>query len=98
MEPIRPDAPRTLRHLVPGASGGSTDQPTSPVERIERTDRVQISTAGRRLAEQLDAPRAGEPLSEARVQEIRRRIDTGVYDRADVIETVARRMLARGDV
>jgi anti-sigma28 factor (negative regulator of flagellin synthesis) len=98
MEPIRPESARALRHAVPGTTGGSTDQPARPVERIERADRVQISDAGRRRAEQLDAAQPARPLSEARVHELRQRVESGVYDRAEVIETVARRMLALGDV
>lgn len=45
------------------------------------------------------AGHGGEPeLRPERVAEVRRRIREGAYDSAGVLEEVARRMLARGDV
>jgi anti-sigma28 factor (negative regulator of flagellin synthesis) len=62
-------------------------------ERPARPDRVEISTEGRALA----AAGAGG-LTAERVTEIRQRILAGAYDSTAVIDTVARRMLARGDI
>jgi anti-sigma28 factor (negative regulator of flagellin synthesis) len=62
-------------------------------------DRVEISTEGRLLAAQLDAPRPGaETMAPERIEAIRERIATGVYDTPEVIESVARKMIERGDL
>jgi hypothetical protein len=61
-----------------GASGSSeSDEPT----KVERGDRVEISSAGREMA---------------RFAEIRERMDRGFYDDASVAEDVARRLVDSG--
>lgn len=51
-----------------------------------------------------EPPDSGEPalsdssLDAARIEEIRERYSRGVYDSPDVLDAVARRLLARGDV
>jgi anti-sigma28 factor (negative regulator of flagellin synthesis) len=57
----------------------------------KRRDSVEISDAGRALATQ------GAPSSE-RVSEIRQRILDGAYNSNEVVDTVARRILQRGDI
>lgn len=68
-----------------GRDSSGANQPLS-----ERSDTVQISSAGRELA-------AGA-LGAERIEELRDRIRSGVYDRPAVAEDVARRILASGDV
>jgi hypothetical protein len=85
-----------LKNVRGGAEGGPKDapQPTGPVT---RTDKVQISDAGRALAANSVSEPATE-LSPERTAEIRQRILHGAYDSLDVVDQVARRMLARGDI
>lgn len=61
---------------------------TRPVR--ERADSVEISTQGRSLAR-------GE-LDPARLEELRGKVRDGTYNRPNVAENVARRILASGDV
>ena len=60
-----------------------------------RADRVEISAEARQAAAKL-----GEVpgLSPERVAEIRQKLADGSYDSAEVVETIARRMIDRGDV
>lgn len=60
-----------------------------------RTDRVEISAQAREAAAKL-----GEVpgLSPERVAQIRQKLADGSYNSAEVVETVARRMIQRGDV
>lgn len=80
-------------------SGGGAAQPVSPVP---RTDRVEISDAGRALAAQSgQAEGAGEArreLSPERLGELRQRVLSGAYDSLAVVDQIARRMLQSGDV
>jgi negative regulator of flagellin synthesis FlgM len=64
-----------------------------------RSDKVQISDAGRALAAQIEnRSGARESLSAERVAEIRQRIFEGAYNSVEVVEQVARRMLQSGDI
>jgi hypothetical protein len=86
-----------LKGVRGGAEGGPKDapQPTGPVT---RTDKVQISDAGRALAAQAAPEDSSAELSPERAAEIRQRILQGAYDSLDVVDQVARRMLAQGDI
>jgi negative regulator of flagellin synthesis FlgM len=101
IDATRIDVTRTGQNQ--GVQGGGTDarkQAAQPASPVQRTDRVQISDAGRALAAQR-AEAAGEPekvLSPERVAEIRQRILGGAYNSVEVVEEVARRMLERGDI
>lgn len=63
----------------------------------DRSDSVQISDAGRALAarESGSEPAA---LSAERIAELRQRVLDGAYDSLEVVDEVARRILARGDL
>jgi hypothetical protein len=96
-EPIRLPEPRPAR--APYAEG-TGPAPVRAPEGVSRADRIEISAEGRRLAAQQSTAGAHrpEPLTTERAQAIRQRIDSGAYDAPEVLETVARRMLERGDV
>ena len=66
-------------------SGESPRQAAAPAR-----DRVELSAEGRALAR-------ASALDSNRVGEIRTRVLQGAYDSLSVIDTVARRMLQRGD-
>lgn len=73
--------------VAPDAVQAPKTATTTPAK---RRDSVEISDAGRALAD------AGAPAD--RVGEIRQRILNGAYDSAAVVDTVARRILQRGDI
>lgn len=54
-------------------------------------DSVEISPAGRQLA-------GTESLGADRVAEVRQRILNGAYNATEVVDTMARRILQRGDI
>ena len=76
--------------------------PGSEGARAERPDSVQISDAARARAAKLEEVAAGSgsaaELDPERAAEIRRRVLEGAYDSLDVVDTIARRILERGDV
>jgi hypothetical protein len=65
-------------------------QPDMPAPAAKRRDSVEISDAGRALA--------SGGMSADRVSEVRQRILSGAYNAAEVVDTVARRILQRGDI
>jgi anti-sigma28 factor (negative regulator of flagellin synthesis) len=70
----------------PGGKDPSGAERTTRV----RTDSVEISREGRELAE--------TGLTAERIEELRGKIADKTYDRTNVAEDVARRILASGDV
>lgn len=62
-------------------------------------DRVSLSTAGRALAAaRAESAPVAEGMGKERLTQIRTRIMQGAYDSLDVVEEVARRLLANGHV
>ncbi|MEX2570313.1 MAG: flagellar biosynthesis anti-sigma factor FlgM [Gemmatimonadota bacterium] len=72
----------------------SAPQPASPVD---RGDKVQISDAGRALAAKAASGPRGE-LSAERVEQVRERIISGAYNSLEVVDQVARKLMASGDL
>ena len=94
LEPVRPERPvagtkdqRTSRNQT-GATAGEPGG--------ARTDSVQISAAGQSLAGRSE--RAVGELDDDRVRELRARVLGGAYDALDMVDEVARRILARGEL
>lgn len=94
-EPLRPDrAPSGTDHgdarpaQPPGAPAASP---------VPKSDSVQISAAGRSLAERVE--REGEAtMAPERVAELRTKVLRGAYNTLDVVDQVARRVLSSGDL
>lgn len=63
----------------------------------QRGDKVQISDAGRALAAQANGG-TRETLTPERISEVRERILSGAYNSLEVVDQVARKMLASGDI
>ena len=61
-----------------------------------RADQVDISDEARALAEQNDVD--GIPGTQARLAEVQDRLDSGYYDRPEVIDEIAGRILDSGDL
>ena len=97
LEGIRPEQAKPVPETTPASVG---KQPAKPEVKSDRSDKVQISDAGRALAESLRPPAAENAmeLSPERVAEIRKRLLEGAYESVHVVDEVARRILGRGDV
>ena len=75
--------------------------PVRPAAAVPRTDSVQISEAGRAKMAQMVGGSAAvgrAELTPERVAEIRRRVLERAYDSLGVVDEVARRLLASGDL
>ena len=65
---------------------------------VDRTDKVEISDAGRALAARETDRTVQAGLDPIRASHIRHRVLSGAYDTLDVVDTVARRLLQSGDL
>lgn len=95
---IRPDQTRELQRSQGESSlrKAASPQPSSPVQ---RSDKVEISEAARKLAHGVEASASTRAeLAPERVALIREKILSGAYNSLDVVEQVAKRMLASGDI
>lgn len=92
-EILRSDQARELQRAAVNRQKQGAAQPTSGVG---RGDQVQISDAGRALAAQAEASSGN--LTPERISEIRERILSGAYNSLEIVEEVARKMLASGDL
>jgi negative regulator of flagellin synthesis FlgM len=92
--PASPDATHSTQpaDATDRAVGGVVPTPSSS----DRSDKVQISDAGRALAAR-GTDKAVE-LTPERSADVRRRILSGAYDTIEVVDAVARRLLASGDL
>ena len=93
-EILRSDQTRELQRGSLNREKQNATQPSSPVQ---RGDKVQISDAGRALAAQAAEGSRGE-LTPERIAQVRERILSGAYNSLEVVDQVARKMLASGDV
>jgi hypothetical protein len=93
---IRPDTASQTQD-VSAPDRPSTVKPTPVVQSaVDRSDKVQISDAGRALAARDGDGTSG--LSPARAASIRGRVLSGAYDTLEVVDSVARRLLDSGDL
>jgi negative regulator of flagellin synthesis FlgM len=93
--PIRPETTRTSP--AEQVADNEPVQPASPVPSgADRSDRVEISDAGRALSAREGEGRRG--LDPARAAQIRGRVLSGAYDTLEVVDAVARRLLDSGDL
>lgn len=94
--PIRPET------ASPGSAADATERtpdirPAAPASSaVDRSDKVQISDAGRALAARDGDESSG--VDPARADRIRGRILSGAYDTLEVVDAVARRLLDSGDL
>jgi negative regulator of flagellin synthesis FlgM len=94
-DPLRPDRNST----VDPARGKSADahKPAATTSSQPRSDTVQISDSGRSMAARASAEKPSE-MDPAHVADLRRKVYEGAYNSLDVVDQVARRVLARGDL
>jgi hypothetical protein len=94
-DPLRPDRP--VAPTPAPASGAPSPVAPVPAAPAVRRDSVQLSDSGRALASRLEADDRAT-LDPERLVELRRRVYEGAYNSLDVVDQVARRILARGDL
>jgi len=99
---LRPDAVQKPPTGHPGAGSVSGSQPAEPVVPIAatvRADQVDISDAGRTLAEDpAEETPATASLDPRRIDEIRSKILAGAYHTNEMADQVARAILRSGDL
>jgi len=91
--------PETTRASQPSdVTDRTTVQPIgTATSSAARSDKVQISDAGRALAARGEDT-ATKGLDPARAERIRGRVLSGAYDTLEVVDAVARRLLDSGDL
>ena len=92
--PIRPETATQAGDV--GERDTDSRPPAQPTAPIDRSDKVEISDAGRALAARDGDQATG--LDPARAARIRGRILSGAYDTLEVVDAVARRLLDSGDL
>ena len=95
---IRPGQTQEIQRSQGESSLKKASSPT-PSSPVQRSDKVEISEAARKLAQGVEATSStrGE-LAPERVALIREKILSGAYNSLDVVEQVAKKMLASGDI
>ncbi len=93
---IRPDTASQTPD-VSATDRSSAVKPTPAAQSsVDRSDKVQISDAGRALAAREGDATSG--LTPARAATIRGRVLSGAYDTLEVVDSVARRLTDSGDL
>ena len=96
---IRPDQTREIQRSIDESVAKKAA--SQPAARVERNDKVEISEAARQLAATGglgEASAVRGELTPERVAAIREKILKGAYNSVDVVDQVARKMLASGDI
>jgi hypothetical protein len=99
IRPSDPDRPHRLaaggpEAAVPAADTRREERPERTASSSPRSDRAELSKAARELFEQLDRPNPGSPaLAPERARQVLERLRSGHYDRPDVLDQVAKRVL-----
>ena len=95
--PVTPETNRTQQPA--DVSDRGPIRPVAPVPSgADRSDKVEISNAGRALAARGDGTSKTAGLDPARADQIRGRVLSGAYDTLEVVDAVARRLLDSGDL
>jgi hypothetical protein len=94
--PVTPDTQSAQR--TDKADKASVATPAAGVVSIDRSDKVQISDAGRALAARETDRTVQAGLDPIRASHIRQRVLSGAYDSLSVVDTVARRLMQSGDL
>ena len=95
--PIDPTRSLDIHSRSAGHSGEVGDaRAKTSTGKPGRRDQVEISDEARALAQESTVDRA--PFTEARVAEIRDRLESGFYDRPEVVGEIAQRLADSGDL
>lgn len=93
--PIRPDIAGVNATRTQAPDKAKVDGVPAAANAVDRSDKVQISDSGRALAARDGATGA---LSAERVAEIRQKVLDGAYNSLQVVDEVAKRLLASNDL
>ena len=92
---LNPDVARADIAREANAAAEQARSKPEEAQQIARADQVEISDAGRALAE---AEQPQGALKPELIQSMRQKVVGGLYDRPEVIAEVAHRMQASGDL
>ena len=96
---IRPDQTREIQRS--NDESAAKKAASQPAAKVERSDKVEISEAARQLAASgglREASTVQGEITPERVAAIREKILKGAYNSIEVVDQVARKMLASGDI
>ena len=94
-DPLRPDRVNPGGQHAEPRPGDPGARPSAPPR--DKADTVNISQAGRSLAKRLEAQQP-DSLAPERVDALRTKVLSGAYNSLEVVDTVARRILSRGEL
>ena len=94
-DPLRPDRVKPGGQHAEPRPGEPGARPSVPPR--DKSDSVQISDAGRSLSKRLESQQP-DTIAPERVAELRTKVLSGAYNSLDVVDTVARRILSRGEL
>lgn len=97
IDKLNPDIARSGAAQESKGAAESRPQPAQAPAQVQRVDQVEISDAGRALAE-AEAGQVEQGLQAERIETLRQLVVGGKYDRPEVIAEVARRLQASGDL
>jgi negative regulator of flagellin synthesis FlgM len=95
------DTPRTSQTATDAAASANVQPVPATPSSTDKSDKVQISDAGRALAARAKGGSdsvSQSSLDPAKADRIRSRILSGAYDTVEVVDAVARRLISTGDV
>ncbi len=90
---VRPPRSNDLQR---GSASSKKKAGSEELVRVARADRIEISAEGRELA--AEAAENGSSVAESRNEAISSRVESGFYNDPAVVEKVADRLLASGDL
>jgi hypothetical protein len=93
---IRPDTTTQTNDVAATDRSANVQAAPAVQSTVDRSDKVQISDAGRALAARDTDSTSG--LTPARAATIRGRVLSGAYDTLEVVDSVARRLMDSGDL
>ncbi len=100
--PQRPAAPAPAAPAAQSPTSRATPAQGAQAVRRDTRDSVAISDDARAMAARGAEPGAAQsaraPLSAERVDELRKKVLEGAYNQTQVVDQVAKRLLASGDV
>jgi negative regulator of flagellin synthesis FlgM len=99
--PLSLETPRTPQSATDAAASSKVQSVPATPSSTDKSDKVQISDAGRALAARATGDTdavSQSSLDPAKADRVRSRILSGAYDTVEVVDAVARRLLATGDV
>jgi hypothetical protein len=99
--PLSLESPKGSQAATDANANSAVQSVPATPSSTDKSDKVQISDAGRALAARANDGSDSvnkSSLDPAKADKIRSRILSGAYDTVEVVDAVARRLIATGDV